>query len=95
MQRKQCINIFIICSVKAWSNVSRKDRFRLDQVPIGTARSVKGMKKAILLEISWCEHIKEGNITSEDKKGEKGKAILNKEQYGYKIKCPRIYLGWY
>lgn len=92
MQRKQCINNFV--NVKAWSNVSRKDRFRLDQVPGGAARKMKGMKKALLLEISWCEHIKEGNRTAEDEKkwGGEGKAILNKEQYKYKIKCPRIYL---
>lgn len=85
MQRKQCINIIVICSVKAWSNVSGKDRFRLAQVPRGAARSMKDMRKAILLEISWWEHIKEGNITSEDKKKKvgKGKAILNKEQYRY------------
>lgn len=66
MQRKQCINIFIICSVKAWSNVSGKDRFTLDQVPTGAARKMKGMKEAFLLEISWSEHIKKENITLED-----------------------------
>lgn len=66
MQRKQCINIFIIRSVKAWSNVSGKDRFILDQVPRGAARTMKGMKKAFLLEISWSENIKKENMTLED-----------------------------
>lgn len=38
--------------------MSGKDRFRLDQAPRGAARAMKGMKEAILLEISWCEHMK-------------------------------------
>lgn len=66
MQRKQCINIFITCSGKAWSNMFRKDRFKLDQVQRGAARAFKGMKKAILLKISWCEQLEEENVTSGD-----------------------------
>lgn len=71
MQREECINIFITCSDKAWSNMFRKDRFKLDQVPRGAARIIKGMKKAILPEISQCEQMKEENVTSEAKKRER------------------------
>jgi len=93
MQRKQCINAFITCSDKAWSNMFKKNRFKWDQVQRGAARTIKGMKKAVLLEISWCEQVKEENIISGDKKRER-EGYSNKEQYRHKIKCPRIYLGW-
>lgn len=66
-----------------------KARSKLEQVPRGAARAIKGMKKTILLEISWCEQIQYhiGRL-------KKGKGRLFKEQYKYKIKCPIIYLGW-
>lgn len=43
----------------------RKARFKLEQVPRGAARAIKGMKKAILVEVYWCEQIQQENITSD------------------------------
>lgn len=58
MQRKECINVFITYSDKAWSNMFRKDRCKLNQVQRSADRTIKETKKGILLEISWCEQIK-------------------------------------
>lgn len=48
MQRKEYVSIFITCSDKTWSNKFRTDQLKVDKLPRGAARTIRGMKKAVL-----------------------------------------------
>lgn len=51
MQRKEYVSAFITCSDKTWSNKFRKDQFKVDKLPRGAARAIRGMKKAVLQDL--------------------------------------------
>lgn len=48
MQRKEYVSIFMTCSDKTWSNKFRTDQLKVDKLPRGAARTIRGMKKAVL-----------------------------------------------